>query len=63
MSDHDVVDFVVHVGEVREAAEMRCCSPLALWLGFRMQMYLRLYAPGICAMLCDGPEVIFNYVS
>ena len=29
-SYHDFDDFVVHVGEVREAEEMRCCSQLAL---------------------------------
>ena len=28
-------DFVVHVGEVREAEEMRCCSQLALSWGFK----------------------------
>ena len=27
---HHFVDVVVHVGEVREAEEMRCCSQLAL---------------------------------
>ena len=27
---HDFYDFVVQVDKVREAEEMRCCSPMAL---------------------------------
>ena len=34
----DFDDVVVHVGEVREAEEMRCCSPLALSWWFKGQM-------------------------
>ena len=33
-SYHDFDEFVVHVGEAREAEEMKCCSPLVLSLGF-----------------------------
>ena len=33
-SYHEFDDFVVYVDEVREAEEMRCCSPLALSLSF-----------------------------
>ena len=34
VSYNDFVDFVIHVCEVREAEEMRCCSQLALSWGF-----------------------------
>ena len=37
-SFHESDVFVVHVGEVREAEEMRCCSQLTLSLWFLTQM-------------------------
>ena len=43
MSYHDVVDFVVHVCEAREAAETRCCLPLALPLGLKKCRFGRMH--------------------